>query len=87
MKTTLYAALAGILIASFGAGIANAQTEGDCTSGIEALNTAITSQQGITESARSEARTLSEQASNAKDANDYARCVELVKQANTAIGK
>jgi len=64
---------------------ASAQTEADCSAGIEEVNTMITSAQGPTESERNEARELSEQASNAQSSGDYARCVELTDQAMAAL--
>lgn len=63
----------------FGASGAIAQTaeETECATSIEALNTAISSQEGATTQQREEATTLSQQASDAQDGSDYARCVEL----------
>jgi cell division protein FtsB len=89
MKIKLTASVAAFaLTAGLGLTGAMAQTatKADCAAGIEAVNTATSSQQGATTQQREEAEQLSQQASDAQDDGDYARCVELTQQAAQLMG-
>ncbi|MCF3934382.1 hypothetical protein L1787_13300 [Acuticoccus sp. M5D2P5] len=68
-------------------GSSYAATMAECDAGIEEVNAKITSAQGVGESARDDARRLSDEASNARDAGEYDRCMELVQQADEALAK
>ncbi|WP_108660464.1 hypothetical protein [Acuticoccus kandeliae] len=78
--------LAIALTMTFGT-TAYAATMEECDAGITEINTKITSQQGVGEAARIEARNLSTQASNARNSGDYDRCMALVDNANSVLAK
>ncbi|XWN32704.1 MAG: hypothetical protein ROR55_06295 [Devosia sp.] len=85
MKSMIGYAVAAGGLALLISGSAVAQTQEECVAGLEELNTAITSQEGVGESARAEARELSAEAQDAHDTGDYARCMTLVGDGAKAL--
>lgn len=69
-------------------GVSVAQAQGgSCDAGLAELYTLIGSKQGPTEAERIAARAIAQEASNANNRGDTARCEALVEQGKKAMGE
>jgi hypothetical protein len=75
----------GSIMALSSMSVATAATQEECEAGLQEVNTAIGSKEGVLESARTEAEQLSEEAQTANDRGDFDQCMELVTQAKDAL--